>query len=218
MSEANSITLDRLKSALELKSNAKAKVSHWRARLEKGGRDAATASEKIEGLLKRHAAKAAEAYLSEKPAPEPTPNDRAKLRSYREIERAAKDARPLMLAELKGADGDFREASEALVPAFLDWKAGGLTADLQELRERLATLAAPMARLTAMDALQEAVIGKSFVVKDGTHAGLRSGGRVAADIRKSLSPFVKPEAFDEVPFETATAAELSIIQSIIGTN
>lgn len=100
-------------------------------------------------------------------------------------------------------------ARQDLIAATLDRTAAHHLAAITSVRQEFADLAPALARLVAIDAERERVLGSEFSAADVNHPGLRAPGRMVRRLLRELPPLFTPAELNPSAFEAAVSSAIT---------
>ena len=150
------------------------------------------------------------ATLAEEPLPPDEPDESARLRKIKAEIAAVEAAIPVLCRECHDLENALPALRKTHAEAFLHWKAAKVREALSSTSGALAKLQGPIAQLSALEATQHSVLGRSFDIgpaidDDELRDSLLSTGTLAKRVLEALPKRVVPT--DLSPEVLAPAAE-----------
>jgi len=174
----------------------------------------------FEGLVDARNERNLEATLASRPLPDDDPDESARLRQIKTEIGAVEAALPVIAEERATLERATPTLRKELAEAFLSWKADKVRQVLRQASAVLATLQQPVARLSALDAVQSEVLGETFDVGPSINEAemrdaLLSTGALAGRLLEGLPKRLKPEELTlEKLAPAADAARTSLLAEI----
>lgn len=161
----------------------------------------------VEARNERHLA----ATLAEEPLPSDDPEESARLRNIKVEIAAVEAAIPVLSRERHDLESALPALRKAHAEAFLHWKAVKVREALSSTSGALAKLQGPIAQLSALEATQHSVLGRSFDIgpaidDDELRDSLLSTGTLAKRVLEALPKRVAPTDLSPEVLEPAAEA------------
>lgn len=133
----------------------------------------------------------------------------AKIRKLRLKIDATERAIPLAANGHEACSLALQGARQDLIAATLDRTAAHHLAAITSVRQEFAALAPALARLVAIDAERERVLGSEFSAADVNHPGLRAPGRMVRRLLRELPPLFTPAELNPSAFEATVSSAIT---------